>query len=302
LITVFTPTYNRATTIHRVYNSLVQQTYRKFEWLIIDDGSTDNIKDKVDDYIANCDFEIIFDSFSNNRGKHCATNRALELAQGEFFVVADSDDAFTPDALLYFMEGWQSIDISKRQYYCGIRACCNDQFGNRVSDLLPYEPLDESMQGAFFKYNFRRESWCMVLTSIHRNFLFPENHRDNFYPEGVIWSAMSRKKKLRFFNRATRIYYVDESGDSLINKKKSLLEKIPRNFALGTNMLNEDLVFFWKDPFFFIKGSILYGMYSIVNNSVLKWCRLIKSIGGRCLFLSLLPVAVLAYMYKKLEE
>ncbi|MFQ5451045.1 MAG: glycosyltransferase family 2 protein, partial [Nitrospinaceae bacterium] len=45
--TVFTPTYNRAYTLDRVYNSLVAQTFRDFEWLIVDDGSTDNTKELV---------------------------------------------------------------------------------------------------------------------------------------------------------------------------------------------------------------------------------------------------------------
>lgn len=49
-ITVFTPTFNRASTLHRVYDSLARQTYRDFQWIVIDDGSTDETRRVVEDF------------------------------------------------------------------------------------------------------------------------------------------------------------------------------------------------------------------------------------------------------------
>ena len=78
LITVFTPAYNRAYTLHLCYESLLRQTSKNFKWLIIDDGSTDNTKEIVDSWIKNDNgFEIIY-IYKGNGGMHTAHNIAYE--------------------------------------------------------------------------------------------------------------------------------------------------------------------------------------------------------------------------------
>lgn len=82
IITVFTPTYNRAHLLPRLYESLVKQTYRDFEWIIVDDGSSDNTAEVVNDWSA--DFPIRF-FIKENGGKHTAINLGTKLAKGELF-------------------------------------------------------------------------------------------------------------------------------------------------------------------------------------------------------------------------
>ena len=108
LVTVFTPTFNRAHTLHRVFESLTQQTFRDFEWLVIDDGSTDNTQQLIDSWTQAADFPIRY-FFQPNGGKHIAHNTALTLAEGTFLVIADSDDRFIPDALQIFTDTWAAI-------------------------------------------------------------------------------------------------------------------------------------------------------------------------------------------------
>ena len=79
--TVFTPTFNRAASIHRVYESLKSQTFRDFEWLIVDDGSEDDTAILVGNWIKETDFPITYMK-QNHAGKHVAWNRALQKAQG----------------------------------------------------------------------------------------------------------------------------------------------------------------------------------------------------------------------------
>ena len=93
--TVFTPTCNRCATLPRVYASLAAQTFRDFEWLIVDDGSTDCTAALVDKWTAQADFPIRY-LRQENRGKHIASNRAVREARGELFLVLDSDDACVP--------------------------------------------------------------------------------------------------------------------------------------------------------------------------------------------------------------
>ena len=111
-ITVFTPTYNRAYTLERLYKSLLNQTSYDFEWLIVDDGSTDNTSELIKSFQNNQLFDVRYYK-QGNGGKHVAINKGVELAEGELFFIVDSDDYLTDDA----------IAITKK--YCGwnIKRC-----------------------------------------------------------------------------------------------------------------------------------------------------------------------------------
>src|ERR1700736_1708087 len=90
--TVFTPTYNRAHTLHRVFNSLKAQSFRDFEWVLVDDGSTDNTEELAELWIKTADFPIRY-FWQKNSGKHIAYNFGIREARGQMFAVLDSDDA-----------------------------------------------------------------------------------------------------------------------------------------------------------------------------------------------------------------
>ena len=98
MITIFTPTYNRAYKLSDLYESLLQQTCFDFEWLIIDDGSTDNTRDLIETFDANGKFPIRY-FYKQNEGKQVAINYAAKEAQGEWVFIVDSDDMLTTDAV-----------------------------------------------------------------------------------------------------------------------------------------------------------------------------------------------------------
>lgn len=99
MITVFTPTYNRAHLLHRVRQSLLQQNFVDFEWLIVDDGSTDETEQLVQSWITQNPIIPIRYIKKTNGGKHTAINTGVQAAAGELFVILDSDDQLLPDAL-----------------------------------------------------------------------------------------------------------------------------------------------------------------------------------------------------------
>ena len=95
MITVFTPTYNRAYTLKRLFESLQDQTFRDFEWLVVDDGSTDNTQELLADMQDNATFPMrVFRQ--ENSGKHIAINLGAREAAGEWFFIVDSDDSLPP--------------------------------------------------------------------------------------------------------------------------------------------------------------------------------------------------------------
>jgi len=108
--TVFTPTFNRAHTLHRVFDSLVAQTYRDFEWIVIDDGSTDDTQSLIKLWQQQADFPIHY-HYQVNSGKHIAYNYAVKLAHGELFLVIDSDDGFVVNALESMLYWWKIFQV-----------------------------------------------------------------------------------------------------------------------------------------------------------------------------------------------
>ncbi len=86
LVTIFTPTYNRAELLSKLYNSLVKQTNKNFEWVIVDDGSIDNTSEIVKEFISEQKIKINYYK-QKNSGKHIAINKGVEIAQGELFLL-----------------------------------------------------------------------------------------------------------------------------------------------------------------------------------------------------------------------
>src|SRR2546423_7154708 len=104
--TVLTATYNRAHLLPRVYESLCAQTFRDFEWVIVDDGSTDGTRELVSSWHE--DFPIRY-FWKPNGGKHTAVNLGVQEAAGQFIVILDSDDRLIPDTLERLDYHWKQI-------------------------------------------------------------------------------------------------------------------------------------------------------------------------------------------------
>ena len=98
-LTIFTPTYNRAYILPKLYESLCEQTCQDYEWLIVDDGSTDHTKELVEGWINKKKISIRY-VWQENGGKMRAYNRAVGLAKGELFVCVDSDDILASETVI----------------------------------------------------------------------------------------------------------------------------------------------------------------------------------------------------------
>ena len=117
LITVLTPTYNRAKLLERLYQSLCQQTYQDFEWIVVNDGSKDNTDEVVQSFVAEKKINILYIK-QENGGKHRAVNRGVKEAKGELLFIADSDDWLLPNSLETVAEMYQ--DIANDHSFAGV--------------------------------------------------------------------------------------------------------------------------------------------------------------------------------------
>ena len=206
VFTVFTPTYNRAHTLYRVYDSLKAQTFRDFEWLIVDDGSTDGTEALVRQWQCEADFSIRFVAQSN-AGKHVAVNRGTLEALGELFLILDSDDRCSPEALERFKYHWDSIPTEEKYQFSAVTSLVQDPDGNIVGSRFPFNPTDSNSLEIRLKYNVTGEKWGFHRTDVLRQFPYPEIEGEKSIPESVVWNRIALRYKTRFVNEALRVYF-----------------------------------------------------------------------------------------------
>ncbi len=135
-ITVFTPAYNRAHTLPRTYESLKKQSNKSFKWLIIDDGSIDNTKELVNQWLMeDVGFEIKY-IYKENGGMHTAHNVAYQNIDTELNVCIDSDDCLADDAINKILKKWESVDQKKYAGLIGLDYTLDGKLiGNDLGDL-----------------------------------------------------------------------------------------------------------------------------------------------------------------------
>jgi len=291
--TVFTPTFNRAHTLDRVYNSLASQTFRNFEWLIVDDGSTDNTRELVSAWQTAADFPIRY-VVQENAGKHIAFNRGVEAARGRLFLPLDSDDACVPQALERLKFHWDSLDAAQQASFSGVTALCQDQHGRLVGTRFPHSPIDSNELEIRYRHRVAGEKWAVYRTDILRQHPFPENHRGTYLPECLVWNAIARRFKTRYVNEMLRIYWVD--APSLVHRQH------PRKHAVGGRLqhlaaLNQEIQWFGSAPAAFLRSAVHYVRFSFHTRASLwsQW-QALDSLLAKVLWLAMLPLGYAVFV------
>jgi glycosyltransferase involved in cell wall biosynthesis len=305
-ITVFTPTFNRSHTLHRVFESLVQQTFQDFEWLIIDDGSTDSTHDLVSNWQKNAVFPIRY-FFQNNGGKHVAHNTALNHARGTFFIIADSDDRFVAEALAIFSDTWQTIPEHEQPHYAGVWSLSMDEKGEISGRKFPTSPWDGYWVDKIYRENVNGEQWHMQRLDILRQFPFPPLFAgEGFYlTESIVWKKINARYKYRCINTPTRIYYQTADGimASKPKTKRQLWLSDMSSKVILEDQLNEDIQHFWLRPLWFCKWMIYYTKYAFgTGHRFSEVWQSFKNMSIRLLFLILLPIYPVIWSYSTIRR
>lgn len=228
-ITVFTPAYNRGYIIEKLYRSLQRQTYRNFEWLVVDDGSTDDTEQKFASFITEKnDFPIRYVKTANG-GKHRAINRGVKEAQGKLFFIVDSDDYIVDDALEWIDKMESSLPADRKNFcgVCGLRGYSHtSEIGTTFSgDVLDITSLERE------KYQITGDKAEVYYTDILRQYPFPEFEGEKFVTECVVWDKIAAAGlKLRFYNRISIICNYLEDG--LTRSGGSIFLRNPKGFGL----------------------------------------------------------------------
>ncbi len=289
-ITVFTPIYNRAHLIDRLYESLLAQEYRDFEWVIINDGSTDNTDEKIKEIIRkNNKFNIVYKE-KNNEGKHAAINDAVKIAQGRLFFIVDSDDYLTKDAL-FCLERWEKT-IAEELHYAGVSGLKkheNDKvvgrfpFGGRKSGHVDASHLDRK------KRQLDGDKAEAYYTHILKKYPFPVFEGETFMSESVVWNKIACDGYIiRWFPHA--IYICEYLEDGLSANARANAKKNPRGVRLLSNM-NSRIQRNWIDR---VKYCGKYFGYS--KFLTIPFMQIFRESENPCLLLFSLPIGFYYYI------
>ena len=222
MITVLTPSYNRGDLLKNLYQSLRDQIFDDFEWIVVDDGSTDSTSEIITHFKEDKKIVIKYIKQSNG-GKHTAINAGVKISTGELIIIVDSDDTLPKDSLLIINNQYLKIrEDATVGGGCGLMAHHdNIVIGN--CNLLPQGNI--SSIDMRFKYGFLGDVCEVFKTDVLREFPFPEIYNEKFCPEDLVWNRIARKYTLYFFNQV--VYYRDYLDGGLTSKIVKIRMKSP---------------------------------------------------------------------------
>ncbi|WP_139906059.1 glycosyltransferase family 2 protein [Clostridium thermarum] len=234
-VTVFTPTYNRGYIIEKLYNSLKCQTYSDFEWLVIDDGSNDNTTDLLKKWLKEENkFEIRYYRTPNG-GKQRAINKALELVQGEYIFIVDSDDVIC-DKAIEKVHNWLTT-IEGKVDFAGVSGLRGDRRGKPIGGKPKFYNNSEFVDATNLerdKYNLQADMAEVYKVDVLKKYPFTVFEGETFVPEAVVWNQIALDEyKLRWFNEV--IYICEYLEDGLTKSSWKLLRRNPIGYAYFFN-------------------------------------------------------------------
>lgn len=239
MITVFTSTYNRAHTIVRTFESLQNQTDKDFEWIVVDDGSSDNTIELLSELEKKASFPMSI-RYQENAGKHVAINLGVRMAQGELFFIVDSDDWLKPDAIATIKQIVKKLPVNER--YAGVSGVRVTPEGTLVgtSFMSPYVDCTAFERE---KYNINGDKAEVYYTSVLRKFPFPSFDGENFLTESVVWYRIAHEGyKIRWTNEP--FYVCDYQNNGL----SATTGKCSKNFQ-GYQLTTKEMLEYKELPY-----------------------------------------------------
>lgn len=206
-ITVFTPTYNRAYVLPKLYLSLTEQTSKDFVWLIVDDGSTDNTKQIVDEWIREGKIEIKY-IHQQNGGKMKAHNLGVQNTTTPYFVCVDSDDNMTDNAIESILNECEKL---QDESVCGIVAYKAYTDGKVIS--TPFPEGEEIVNfSKMYENGFEGDTAFVFKTEVIKQYPFPIIASEKFITEAYVYEQISRDYQVLLLNKILVICEYNADG------------------------------------------------------------------------------------------
>lgn len=250
LLSIVTPTYNRADCLKACYESLRRQTTGGFEWILVDDGSTDGTEELASSFLP--------DSFpfryvrKENGGKHTALNASHPFISGKYVLILDSDDTLTEDAVESVLKAWAKWDNDPE---IGIVTLLKGKDVDHPNCLAVDENIPVDIM-AYRRITHASNDACEVIRAeLFRKYPFPVFPGEKFISEGALWNRVSLTHKCVYVNRV--IYLCSYLEGGLTRSGKPLRIRNPRGgmYTANLNMAKKNG---WKKR---IKNGLLFTCY-----------------------------------------
>lgn len=253
VVTILTPTYNRAHQLKDLYESLCKQTDKRFVWCVVDDGSTDNTEKLAERFIKEGILTITYIK-KDNGGKHTALNMGIAKCETPLTFIVDSDDTLTTDAIKTVIEVFDAYE--KRRDICGfsfLRAFLDGRINGKP---FPKDMWEETYIGARVNSNDMSSDKAEVYrTECLLEFPFPEFKNERFLGEDVVWIRMARRYKTVHVNKAIYVGQYQEDGLTQ-NRRRNNLKSPNGCVARAKEYLGRDICLKMR-----IKGYLQYLIY-----------------------------------------
>lgn len=261
--TVFTPFYNSEQTIHRVFNSLNNQTFKDFELILINDGSTDNSHEIVLELIETASFKVNYINNKENKHKMACLMQAVSLAKGDYFLPFDADDECSDNALEVFNYEFSIVTEPFKEHCITVTALCVDQNGENIGDKFPSNPLFSNTFKSHNIEGIKGEKWGFTKTEVLKGiYLNDYLYSKGLIPEGLLWNLLAKEGFItKYINVHLRVYY--------LNVENSISSSGIEKNALGAVIYNIcNINWFYKGYRFKIPIYFLKCMYFFLQSSV----------------------------------
>lgn len=218
-ITILTPSYNRAHTLSALYESLLKQDTDVFEWLIVDDGSTDATRKLVEGWQGEGKISIRY-LHKQNGGKHTALNEGIRLIESELTFIVDSDDWLPENAV--------EIILQYHEKYREMEGLCGYSFlrfypDGKVNDAFyPQDEWIDTYINARINAGIAGDKAEVFFTDVLRQYPFPVYEGEKFVPEDLVWVQMSGPYKMVHINRCVYISDYLEGGLTRSGKRMKI--------------------------------------------------------------------------------
>ncbi|UPA31239.1 glycosyltransferase family 2 protein [Terrisporobacter glycolicus] len=265
-LTIFTPTYNRAYCLTNCYESLLRQYNKNFEWLIIDDGSSDNTESLVNSWLSkNNGFQIKY-IYKQNGGLHTAYNEAIAHISTELSMCVDSDDYIPDNCINDILNFW---DRHKSNKYAGIVGLDSYTDGSIIGDLLPDQKYINLIDLLTNKYNLNNgDRKLVVRTDLYKS-VFPMKSfkgEKNFNPH-YMHLLISKEYDFLVLNKVLCIVEYQENGmsNNIINQYYNS----PKSFAeirkLYLSFPDTPIKFKFRHMIHYVSSSILSKIFICIK-------------------------------------
>ena len=197
MVTIFTPTYNRRKELENLYESLLEQTNKDFEWLLVDDGSFDDTKEYIEKILKKNKININY-IYKENGGKQSAYNVGLKNAKGEIFFCLDSDEILSPKAIETIINDFDNVNGNIGGYsYNRAYITSKDEV---IGTKFPQDVKSAYYYDIYGKLGVTGDKLMVFKTKIAIEYPFPEIPGEKFVPEAVVFNRIAQKYKLGLSN------------------------------------------------------------------------------------------------------